>query len=152
MFLDPDHSDRLALLRDDFTRHIAQIQARVREADRTIAVWSRSQEAVVRLNFTHDLVPTFNQVQGFNIASGHRSPPLHYIVERRVLGTLSESFGIPTIAFQLPEKPFPIEERLELNDQHFVVSVSRISTGSDESHTFLGPLSYQLSTRGLAGV
>jgi hypothetical protein len=138
MFLDPDHSDRLALLRDDFTRYIAQIQARVRETDRTVAVWSRSQEAVTRLNFAHDLVPTFNHVQGLNIASGHH-PPLHYIVERRVLGTLSESFGSPTIAFQLPEKPFPIEERLELKDQHFVVSVSHITTGSDESHTFWVP-------------
>lgn len=139
MFLDPDHGDRLALLRDDFTKHIAQIQARVRETDHTIAVWSRSQDAVVRLEFAHDLVPTFNHVGGLNIASGNHPPPLHYMVERSVLGTLSESFGIPTIAFQLPEKPFPIEERLELNEQHFVVSVSRISTGSDESHTFWTP-------------
>lgn len=139
MFLDPDHGERLALLRDDFTRNIVQWQSRVPETDRKIAVWSRSQECVMRLNFAHDLVPTFHHVQSLNIASGHRPSPLHYMVERRVLGTLSESFGTPTIAFQLPEKPFPIEERLELDDQHFVVSVSGISTASDDSHTFWTP-------------
>ena len=106
----------------------------------------------MRLNFAHDLVPTFNHVQGLNIASGHRLTPLHYIVERGVLGALSESFGIPTIAFQLPEKPFRIGERLELNDQHFVVSVSRISTGLDESHTFWTPFRTSYQPVGLEGV
>ena len=139
MFFDPDHSDRLALLFEGFTRHIAQIQSRVRETDHTIAVWSRSRDADVRLKFAHDLVPTFNHVWGLNIASGHRPPPLHYMAERRVLGTLSESFGIPTIALQLQEKPFPTEERLELDDQHFVVSVSLIGRGPDENHTFWTP-------------
>jgi hypothetical protein len=139
LFLDPDHFDRLAFLRDSFTEHIAQIQSRVRETDRTIAVWSRSQDAVVRLKFSHDLVPHFNQVGGLNILSGNRRPPLHYIAERRLLGTLSEHFGKPAIVFQLPEKPFPIEDPLDLSDQHFVVSISRITTMSDDLHTFWTP-------------
>lgn len=139
MFLDPDHAERLALLRDEFTRHIAQLQARVLETDNTIAVWSRSQEAVVRLKFSHDLVPTFNHVDGLNMTAGHLPPPLHYIVERRVLGTMSESFGTPTIAFQLPEKPFPTGDRFELDEQRFVVSVSRITTDADDGHTFWVP-------------
>jgi hypothetical protein len=139
IFLDPDHADRLALLRDNFTEHIAQVQSRVRETDRTIAVWSQSQDATMRLKFAHDLVPYFNQVEGLNILSDNRLPPLHYIAERRLLGVLSEHFGKPTIAFQLPEKPFPIEDPLDLNDQHFVVSISRITTMSDDPHTFWTP-------------
>lgn len=139
VFLDPDHADRLALLRDAFLEHIAQIQSRVRETDRTIAAWSRSQDAVVRLKFAHDLVPYFNQVDGLNILSGNRHPPLHYIAERGLLGTMSEHFGKPTIAFQLPEKPFAIDDPLDLNDQHFVVSVSRITTTSDDAYTFWTP-------------
>jgi hypothetical protein len=139
VFLDPDHADRLALLRDNFTEHIAQVQSRVRETDRTIAVWSQSQDAAMRLKFAHDLVPYFNQVEGLNILSGNRLPPLHYIAERRLLGAQSEHFGKPTITFQLPEKPFPIEDPLDLNDQHFVVSISRITTMSDNPHTFWTP-------------
>lgn len=139
VFLDPAHIERLAFLRDSFTEHIAQIQARVRETDKTIAVWSQSQEAVVRLKFDHDLVPYFNQVDGINIISGNRNPPLHYIAERGLLGNVSERFGKPTIAFQLPEKPIPIEDPLDLNEQHFVVSVSRITSSSDDAHTFWTP-------------
>jgi len=74
-----------------------------------------------------------------NILQGAIHPPLHYISERRLLGVLSERFGKPTIAFQLPEKPFPIEDPIELHDQHFVVSVSRISNQSDDPHTFWAP-------------
>ena len=139
VFLDPDHSDRLAFLRDEFVAHIAQIQSQVRQTDKTLAVWSRSQDAVARLQFAHDLVPYFNQVDGLNILSGNRHPPLHYIAERGLLGTVSERFGKTVIAFQLPEKPFPIEDPVELNDQHFVVSVSRITTMSDDTHTFWAP-------------
>lgn len=139
LFLDPDHAERLDLLRDAFSEHIAQIQSQVRHTDRTIAVWSQSQEAVVKLNFAHDLVPYFNQVNGVNILSGNRHPPLHYIAERRLLGTISESFGRTSIAFQLPDKPFPIENPLDVNEQHFVVSISRISTASDDTHTFWTP-------------
>jgi hypothetical protein len=145
VFLDPDHADRLAFLRDSFTEHIAQIQSRVRETDKTIAVWSRSQDAVVRLKFGHDLVPYFNQVEGVNVLSGNRHPPLHYIAERGLLGSVSEHFGKPTIAFQLPEKPFPIKDPLDLNDQHFVVSVSRITTTSDDAHTFWTPFIPELN-------
>jgi hypothetical protein len=145
VFLDPDYAERLVFLRDAFLEHIAQIQSQVRHTDRTIAVWSQSQEAVVKLNFAHDLVPYFNQVDGLNIASGNRHPPLHYIAERRLLGTLSESFGRTSITFQLPEKPFPIEDRLDVNEQHFVVSISRISTASDDTHTFWTPFIPELN-------
>lgn len=55
VFLDPDHIDHLHFLHDAFTAHIAQIQSQVSHADRTIAVWSRSQELVVKLNFAHAL-------------------------------------------------------------------------------------------------
>lgn len=96
VFLDLDHTDRLHFLCDAFTAHIAQIQSQVSHTDRTIAVWSRSQELVVKLNFTHALVPYFNQVDGLNILSGNRHPPLHYRVERRLLGTISERFGLVT--------------------------------------------------------
>jgi hypothetical protein len=139
LFLDHDHADRLAFLRDAFTERIAQIQSQVRHTDRTIAVWSRSREAVIRLSFAHDLVPCFNHVDGLEILSGNRHPPLHYIAERRLLGTISERFGRTSIAFQLPEKPFPIEDPLDVNEQHFVVSISRISTSSDDTHTFWTP-------------
>lgn len=139
LFLDPDHAERLVFLRDAFAEHIAQIQSQVRRTDRTIAVWSQSQEAVVKLNFAHDLIPHYNQVTGLNIVSGNRHPPLHYIAERRLLGTLSESFGRTSIVFQLPEKPFPIEDTLDLNEQHFVVSISRVSIASDDTHTFWAP-------------
>lgn len=139
VFLDPDHVERLVFLRGAFAEHIAQIQSQVRHTDRTIAVWSQSQEAVVKLDFAHDLVPYFNQVDGLNILSGNRHPPLHYIAERRLLGIISERYGRTSIAFQLPEKPFSIEDPLDVNGQHFVVSISRISTASDDTHTFWTP-------------
>ena len=139
VFLDPDHSNRLVLLRDSHTEFISRIQSRVRHTDRTIAVWSRSQDLVAPLQFAHELVPYFTQVEGLNILQGAMRPPLHYISERRLLGVLSERFGKPTIAFQLPEKPFLIEDPVELHDQHFVVSVSRISNQADDPHTFWAP-------------
>ena len=139
VFLDPDHAERLVFLRDAFAEDIARIQSQVRHTDRTIPVWSKSQEAVSKLNFAHDLVPYFILVEGLNVLSGNRYPPLHYLAERRLLGRISNRFGKTSIAFQLPEKPFPIEDPLDVDAQHLVVSIGRISTNSDDTHTFWTP-------------
>jgi hypothetical protein len=145
LFLDPAHSHRLAQFRDVLCDRISRIQANVRHSDRTIAVWSRSQAVVTDLAFPAELVPYFKEIQGTDILAGSIRPPLHYVSERRVLAAVSEGFDSPSVAFQLPEKPFWIQDEWEDRDRHFVVSVSNISTQSDDPNSFWVPYIPQMN-------
>lgn len=130
IFLDPAHLDRLNLLKESHSDFIRE------RTNKGIVVWSRSQQAVQQA-FPGELIPFYWAIDGMDSIQGNFRPPLQFLSERSVLASLSEEYGRLTLAFQLPDKPFRAGS--EWRDQHFVVSVRRVSGEGDESSTFWTP-------------
>jgi hypothetical protein len=139
LFVDPAHTQRLALLKDAHWEFIRQRQATSRHADNEIAVWSRSQEAVSELAFPAALVPYYNAVDGTDVVQANLRPALQYLTEKSVLASLSARRGSLSLSFQFPEKPFTLADEWEWRDQHFVVSIRNPSDEADSKSTFWIP-------------
>jgi hypothetical protein len=137
LFLDPSHSDRLALIRESHSEFIIGTRRRGMASGKTeIAIWSRSQDAVTGLKFPGDLVPTYYAIDGIDAVRGMR-PPLQFLSDKTVLASVSEREGEPLLAFQLPEKPFATDD--DLHEQHFVVSTKNPLERASETSTFWTP-------------
>jgi hypothetical protein len=132
------------LLRGKHAEFIRQRKTTTQHTNSEIAVWSRSQEVVIQLGFPAELVPYYNAVDGIDVVQGIH-PPLQFLSERTVLASLSERYGTLTLAFQLPDKPFTVEERWEWRAQHFVVSVRNRLADADDKNTFWTPYLPQLN-------
>jgi hypothetical protein len=135
LFLDPEQMDRLTQLKNAQMDLIHQRNAR-RGERKEIAVWSRSQEAVVKIGFPATLVPHFTCVDDVDVIRGIH-PPLHYFTSKSVLASTSESNGRRTLAFQFPEKPFSLQD--EWSSEYFVVSVKPPIGDPDSLYTFWTP-------------
>src|SRR6266404_4470758 len=70
-------------------------------------------------------------------------PPLMYIEDERVLGSRSEYEGIPSLTFELREKPF--YDEYELHTQNYVASVDPLDYGEAEQVTFSYPFFPELN-------
>jgi hypothetical protein len=135
MFLDPAHAERLAPLRESHSEFIKQRRGAATYYDGMEAVWSRSQEIVQQLAIQ---AVSYNALDDVDIPGDVR-PPLHYFSDKTVLASQSEEQGSITLSFQLPEKPFRIDDVPECGEQHFVVSVVSPNTRTDEASTFWIP-------------
>jgi hypothetical protein len=144
LFLDPAHSERLVLLRNNHTEFIRQRKPATQHRHSEIAIWSRSQEVVSQLGFPAELVPYYHAIDSTDVVQGIH-PPLQFLSEKTVVASLSERHDALTMAFQFPEKPFLLEERWAWSTQHFVVSIrNRLADAGDKS-TFWTPYLPQLN-------
>ena len=135
LFYDPEHSDRLELIKN---KHLENLQNRPkdpREYYNRTAVWSLSDR-----DKPLDLKPFGESVRcsatntswnGLNI-----KPPKVFFNDDTVLASVSNSMP-PRISFQLPSKPFFIENKF--HTQHVVISVNVIVDLTDEEFTFMVP-------------
>jgi hypothetical protein len=136
LFLDPNHLNRLEQLRDDQIQFILRRDMSA-EFPRTINVWSREQELAAGVGIHPSALPTFFVVDGISAMEPGIRPPLHYFRNRSVLGPSFDDPADPTLAVQLPEKPFDAHE--ELSQQHFVVSIHPPIEDADSEHTLWTP-------------
>lgn len=138
LFLDPAHSQRLALLRDAQSEFIGKRQTTTQRTNE-ISVWSRSHDIVKQLEFPVTSIESYHALDGINIVRGSLRPALQYFSQKMVLATMSARQGRPILTFQLPKKPFEIEDEWKCRDQHFVVAVKNTFEEADSSNTFWTP-------------
>ncbi|MGA9391935.1 MAG: hypothetical protein WBV69_15995 [Candidatus Sulfotelmatobacter sp.] len=146
LFLDPSHAERMKQLRRAHSDEVIQRHLRDRQSlyvhtnaswdQERIPVWSRSQEAVAKLEFPKEDVPTYRRIEGTAAIGPDIKPPLHYFSRRTVLASIADRHGKPTLSFQFPDKPFA---PYDLSEEHFIVSITAPSEDPDEWNTFWTP-------------
>lgn len=137
IFYDHNHDIRFNPLRDEYLNLLRSEPQDQIEIRNPIAIWSKSRKTSIDLSsFGSGLIPSVVDLytwNGLNV-----KPTLIHFKEQFVLGTVTDDAEIPSISFQLPEKPFL--DDFEFHKHHLVVSVHPLVdiTKSDEV-TFLPP-------------
>ena len=142
LFYDPNHDARLG----EMTRAFLQVlKERPREAahfESDFSIWSKRGKEVDLKRFEAQRVGRVEIDDG--IWNGlNLKPPLMYIEDVRVLGSRSEHDSIPSLTFELRDKPFYDDP--EVHTQHFVASIDALTYGGDEQVTFSYPFLPELN-------
>ena len=138
IFFDPKHEVRLG----EMTRaYVKVLKERPREDKRFEAdcgIWSKRGAQVDLKALAAESVMRVEIGDGDGMWNGlNLKPPLMYIEDERVLGARSENDGIPSLTFELREKPF--YEGHEVHTQHYVASIDPLAFGEGEQVTFNYP-------------
>lgn len=144
IFFDPKHEARLGEMA---RAYVGLLKARPREDKRFEAdcgIWSKRGAQVDLKALAVESVMRVEIGDGDGIWNGlNLKPPLMYIEDERVLGARSENDGIPSLTFELREKPF--YEGHELHTQHYVASIDPLAYGEGEQVTFNYPFLPELN-------
>jgi hypothetical protein len=148
MFFDPKHDARLGEMG---RAYVNLLRERPREAgafDADCGIWSKEGVEVdlKALGLEAFEAGRVTRMEiGETMWNGQNlAPPLAYIEDVWVLGSLSESEGAPSITFELREKPFYDEH--ELHTQTYVASIGVLAYyGEDELVTFNYPFLPELN-------
>ena len=143
IFFDPQHQARLGEMARAYIKLLKRRPREDRAFEAELGIWSKEGRAV-------DLA-AFKEVESFartEIREGtwnglNLKPPLMWIEDERVLGSRSESDGIPSLTFELREKPF--YEEHEVHTQHYVASIDPLAFGEGEQVTFNYPFLPELN-------
>ena len=145
LFFDPAHEARLGALE---TAYLKLLKERPREAthfESDLSIWSKRGREVDLKPFQAFQAQSIGRVEmddgiwnGLNL-----KPPLMYIEDERVLASRSENEGIPSLTFELREKPF--YEGHGVHTQHYVASIEPLAFGEDEQVTFSYPFLPELN-------
>ena len=144
IFFDPKHEVRLG----EMTRaYVKVLKERPREDKRFEAdcgIWSKRGAQVDLKALAAESVMRVEIGDGDGMWNGlNLKPPLMYIEDERVLGARSENDGIPSLTFELREKPF--YEGHEVHTQHYVASIDPLAFGEGEQVTFNYPFLPELN-------
>ena len=144
IFFDPKHEARLG----EMTRaYVKVLKERPREDKRFEAdcgIWSKRGAQVDLKALAAESVMRIEIGDDDGIWNGmNMKPPLMYIEDERVLAARSENDGIPSLTFELREKPF--YEGHELHTQHYVASIDPMDFGEGEQVTFSYPFLPELN-------
>lgn len=105
-------------------------------------MWSKEGKEVDLRAFEAQSVMPIGMSEG--IWNGmNLKPPLMYIEDARVVGLRSEYEGVPSLTFELREKPF--YDEYDLHTQNYVASVNPVAYGEDEQVTFSYPFIPELN-------
>lgn len=145
LFFDPAHEARLG---ETARAYLRVLKERPRETGRfesDFSIWSKRGREVDLKPFEALQAQNFLRVEiddgiwnGLNL-----KPPLMYIDDARVLCSRSENDGIPSLTFELREKPF--YDGHEVHTQHYVASIEPLAFGEDEQVTFSFPFLPELN-------
>ncbi len=142
LFLDPAHEARLGEIA---RAYVEALKGRPRETgnfDPDFTIWSKEGRNVDLAAFQADKISRVEIGEG--MWNGlNLKPPLMYIEDERVLASRSENEGIPSLTFELREKPF--YEGHEVHTQHYVASTEPLAFGEDEQVTFSYPFLPELN-------
>ena len=142
IFFDPKYDARLEGLAREYIRLLKERPREDRRFEADFAIWSK-QGKEVDLKAFHAASVMRVEIHeriwnGLNLR-----PPLMYIEDERVLGSRSEKEDIPSLTFELREKPF--YDEYELHMQNYVASINPLAYGEDEQVTFSYPFLPELN-------
>lgn len=142
IFFDPKHEVRLGEMTHAYVTLLKERPREDRAFAADLGIWMKEGRQVDLEGFKVESVApiairegTWN---GLNL-----KPPLMYIEDERVLGARSGNDGIPSLTFELREKPF--YEGHEVHTQHYVASIDPLAFGEDEQVTFSYPFLPELN-------
>src|SRR6266478_522059 len=142
LFFDPQHEARLGEVARAYIRVLGERPRDDTRFETEFGVWSKEGREVDLKPFNAKSVMRVELHEG--IWNGRNlKPPLMYIEDERVLGSRSENEGIPSLTFELREKPF--YDEYELHTQNYVASVEPLAYGEDEQVTFSYPFLPELN-------
>lgn len=142
MFYDLAQAKRLNPLKESYLGAVSKALRGSARWDKRVAVWSKSDKCDIKKSLFGPDVTRFTASQttwnGLNV-----KPPVKHFEDKSVLGSLADDGSIPTVSFQLPDKPFfdDISSRM----QHVVVSVYPLIDIRHEDFTFRTPFIPELN-------
>jgi hypothetical protein len=125
LFVDPNHLNRYADLIPAWKNRLKEMLAGVPEFRRSIAVWTRRDDAQKAAEVVGDDPKTLCQLRETSWNGGAVVVPFMYLGDAQSLGTVSRSNAKPRVSFQLNEKPFTSHKWFYT--QHVVASLSFIA-------------------------
>jgi hypothetical protein len=135
IFLDPNFSGRLDELKHEFMKALAD-RPRDRFALRDgIGIWSRPGRAIDATLFQTPI--TRIEVNDGLWNGLNLTPPGMYMNQLSTLCTSSEYGGVPSLSFELREKPF--YDEIDVHTQTFVASVRPLAIRENDELTFIYP-------------
>jgi len=142
LFFDPQHEARLGEIAHAYVKILGERPRDDKRFEADFGVWSKEGREVDLKAFKAERVMRVEIHEG--IWNGRNlKPPLMYIEDERVLGLRSEHEGVPSLTFELREKPF--YDEYELHTQNYVASVDPLAYGEDEQVTFNYPFLPELN-------
>ena len=142
LFFDPTYEARLGEMAQAYVKLLKERPREDGSFEADLSIWSKEGREVDLKRFQVESVARIGIAEG--TWSGLNSkPPLMYIEDERVLGARSENGGIPSLTFELRDKPF--YEGPEVHTQHFVASIDPLAFGEDEQITFRYPFLPELN-------
>jgi hypothetical protein len=136
IFFDPKHEARMGEMARAFTKLLKERPREDRRFEADLGVWSKEGKEVDTKPFQPASLMRVEIREG--LWNGlNLKPALMYIEDERVLGSRSENDGIPSLTFELREKPF--YQGHEVHAQHYVASIDPLAFGEDEQVTFTYP-------------
>ncbi len=142
VFFDPKHKTRLEEMTQAYVKLLKERPRKQKEFQADFAVWSKEgaqvdlkhlqAESVMRVEIHEEIW------NGKNL-----KPAQMYVSDERVLASRSEKEGIPSLTFELREKPFYEEPQVQA--QRYVASIHPLTFGEDEQVTFSYPFLPELN-------
>lgn len=134
LFFDPGHEARLGEMARAYLKLVRERPREDGGFESDLSIWSKEGRNVDLAAFQEA-----KQIGRVEIRDGlwnglNLKPPLMYMEDERVLASRSENDGIPSLTFELREKPF--YEGYEVHTQHYVASIEPLAFGEDEQLTF----------------
>jgi hypothetical protein len=140
IFFDPEHEARLGEMARAYVKLLKERPREEGTFEGAFGIWSKKAKEVDVAIFQPECRIEVHK----EMWNGHNlKPPLMYIEDERVLGSRSENDGIPSLTFELREKPF--YEGHEVHTQHLVASIDPLAFGEDEQVTFSYPFLPELN-------
>lgn len=126
LFFDPNHEVRLGEMARAFLQMLKERPREAASFDTDFSIWSKRGNEIDLKRFEAQRIMRIEIDDG--VWNGRNlKPPLMYIEDVRVLGSRSEYDGIPSLTFELRDKPF--YEDPEVHEQHFVASIDALTYG-----------------------
>ncbi len=144
LFFDPAHEARLGEMARAYLKVLME---RPRETGhfKDFSIWLKRGREVDFKPFEELQAKGYGHVEiGDGLLNGlNLKPPLMYIDDVRILASRSEDDGVPSLTFELREKPFHTGH--EVHTQHYVASIDPSAFGEDEQVTFSYPFLPELN-------
>lgn len=142
IFFDPKHEPRLGEMARAYVKLLKERPREDGSFEADLNIWSKEGREVDLKGFQVESVAPIGIREGTRNGLNLK-PPLMYIEDGRVLGSRSESDGIPLLTFELREKPS--YEGHEVHTQHYVASIDPLAFGENEQVTFSYPFLPELN-------
>ncbi len=142
LFFDPQHEARLGEMAHAFAKALGERPRDDTKFETEFGVWFKEGREVDLKAFKAKSVMRV-EIHEALWNGRNLKPPLMYIEDERVLASRSEYEGIPSLTFELREKPF--YDEYELHTQSYVASVDPLAYGEDEQVTFSYPFLPELN-------